>query len=109
MADGHLLFVWKTSGYELREQDGDVPAVVRRDDADREVLRRAAANRGLDGLTHDLVERRLGALAERLGGGDVDLDLDAVLEASILRQGVHRHRQAVVAQHDRLEVEREVT
>ena len=24
MADGHLLFVWKTSGYELREQDGDV-------------------------------------------------------------------------------------
>ena len=23
----HLLFVWKTSGYELREQDGDVPAV----------------------------------------------------------------------------------
>jgi hypothetical protein len=27
MADGHLLFVWKTSGYELREQDGDVPAV----------------------------------------------------------------------------------
>jgi hypothetical protein len=27
MAEGHLLFVWKTSGYELREQDGDVPAV----------------------------------------------------------------------------------
>lgn len=27
MPDGHLLFVWKTSGYELREQDGDVPAV----------------------------------------------------------------------------------
>jgi hypothetical protein len=27
MADGHLLFVWKTSGYELREQDGEVPAV----------------------------------------------------------------------------------
>jgi len=27
MADGHLLFVWKTSGYELREQDGDVPGV----------------------------------------------------------------------------------
>ncbi|HEV7134042.1 MAG TPA: hypothetical protein VGN27_09970 [Gaiellaceae bacterium] len=27
MSDGHLLFVWKTSGYELREQDGDVPAV----------------------------------------------------------------------------------
>ena len=27
MADGYLLFVWKTSGYELREQDGDVPSV----------------------------------------------------------------------------------
>ena len=27
MADGHLLFVWNTAGYELREQGGDVPAV----------------------------------------------------------------------------------
>ena len=27
MADGHLLFVWKPSGYELREGDGDVPGV----------------------------------------------------------------------------------
>jgi hypothetical protein len=27
MADGHLLFVWKSSGYELREGDGDVPGV----------------------------------------------------------------------------------
>ena len=27
MPEGHLLFVWKTSGYELHEQDGDVPAV----------------------------------------------------------------------------------
>jgi len=27
MADGHLLFVWKPTGYELREQDGDVPGV----------------------------------------------------------------------------------
>jgi hypothetical protein len=23
----HLLFVWKTTGWELREQDGDAPAV----------------------------------------------------------------------------------
>ena len=23
----HLLFVWRPSGYELREADGDVPAV----------------------------------------------------------------------------------
>jgi hypothetical protein len=27
MADGYLLFVWKTSGYELSEQDGEVPTV----------------------------------------------------------------------------------
>jgi hypothetical protein len=25
--DGYLLFVWKPSGYELREQSGDVPPV----------------------------------------------------------------------------------
>ena len=24
---GHLLFVWKPSGYELREREGDPPAV----------------------------------------------------------------------------------
>ncbi|HEY2542284.1 MAG TPA: hypothetical protein VGH92_04460 [Gaiellaceae bacterium] len=27
MAEAHLLFVWKTSGYELREAPGDAPAV----------------------------------------------------------------------------------
>jgi hypothetical protein len=27
MAEDHLLFVWKTSGYELVEEYGDVPAV----------------------------------------------------------------------------------
>jgi hypothetical protein len=27
MTDGHLLFVWKPSGYELREADGDVPGL----------------------------------------------------------------------------------
>jgi hypothetical protein len=27
MAEAHLLFVWKTSGYELREKEGDAPAV----------------------------------------------------------------------------------
>jgi hypothetical protein len=24
---GHLLFVWKASGYELKERQGDIPAV----------------------------------------------------------------------------------
>jgi hypothetical protein len=27
MAEGHLLFVWKPSGYELLEQDGELPAL----------------------------------------------------------------------------------
>ncbi len=27
MADKHLLFVWKPTGYELRERDGEPPAV----------------------------------------------------------------------------------
>jgi hypothetical protein len=27
MAEGHLLFVWTPRGYELRERDGDAPAV----------------------------------------------------------------------------------
>ena len=27
MADKHLLFVWKATGYELREGDGELPAL----------------------------------------------------------------------------------
>jgi hypothetical protein len=27
MGDGYLVFVWTTRGYELRERDGDPPAV----------------------------------------------------------------------------------
>ena len=27
MTEGHLLFVWKTSGYELHEEPGDAPEV----------------------------------------------------------------------------------
>lgn len=38
----HLLFVWKPSGYELREADGDVPAVGSRvevDDREEQVVK----------------------------------------------------------------------
>ncbi|MDX6466260.1 MAG: hypothetical protein QOI27_1300 [Gaiellaceae bacterium] len=38
MADGHLLFVWTTSGYELREQEGEAPAVGSEVDADGRTL-----------------------------------------------------------------------
>ncbi len=36
MADGqHLLFVWRATGYELRERDGEVPELgAEVDDAD---------------------------------------------------------------------------
>ena len=41
MADGgkHLLFIWKPSGYELREVDGELPAVGSEVEADDLKLR----------------------------------------------------------------------
>jgi len=39
VVDGHLLFVWKPSGYELREEAGDVPAVGAEVEADGAVMR----------------------------------------------------------------------
>jgi len=39
MADGHLLFVWKPSGYELREAEGDVPAIGAEVEQDGQMLR----------------------------------------------------------------------
>jgi hypothetical protein len=39
MAAGHLLFVWKSSGYELREQDGDPPLVGAEVEQDGQRLR----------------------------------------------------------------------
>jgi hypothetical protein len=39
MGEGHLVFVWKTSGYELRESEGDPPAVGTQLEQDGETLR----------------------------------------------------------------------
>ena len=39
MAEEHLLFVWKPSGYELHEQPGHVPAVGAEIDEDGVPLR----------------------------------------------------------------------
>jgi hypothetical protein len=39
MADGYLLFVWKPSGYELREAEGEVPAVGSEVEQDGTMLR----------------------------------------------------------------------
>jgi hypothetical protein len=41
MANGtgkHLLFIWKPSGYELREADGDVPEIGAQIETDYEKL-----------------------------------------------------------------------
>ena len=35
----YLLFVWKTSGYELREQEGDPPGVGAEVEQDGKVMR----------------------------------------------------------------------
>ena len=37
--NGHLLFIWKPSGYELREAEGDVPAVGSEVEQDDKKLR----------------------------------------------------------------------
>jgi hypothetical protein len=39
MAEGYLLFVWTTSGYELREQTGEVPAVGAEVEEDGKTMR----------------------------------------------------------------------
>jgi hypothetical protein len=39
MAAGHLLFVWKPSGYELREQDGEPPSVGSEVEQDGQTMR----------------------------------------------------------------------
>jgi hypothetical protein len=51
MADGHLLFVWKTSGYELREQDGEAPAVGAEVETDGKTL--IVSKVGPSPLPHD--------------------------------------------------------
>lgn len=51
MTDGHLLFVWKTSGYELREQEGEVPAVGSTVETDGKTL--TVAKVGPSPLPHD--------------------------------------------------------
>jgi hypothetical protein len=39
MAEGYLLFVWKATGYELREGQGELPTVGAEVEADNATLR----------------------------------------------------------------------
>jgi hypothetical protein len=51
MAEGHLLFVWTPRGYELREREGDPPAVGSEIEEDGHVLR--VSKVGPSPLPHD--------------------------------------------------------
>jgi hypothetical protein len=51
MSDGHLLFVWTPRGYELRERDGEPPAVGAVVEEDGEKLR--VAKVGPSPFPHD--------------------------------------------------------
>ena len=47
MADKHLLFVWKATGYELREGDGELPelgSVVEVEEGVRQEVNRVASS-----------------------------------------------------------------
>jgi hypothetical protein len=60
MDDGYLLFVWNTSGYELREQHGEIPAVGSQVEAGGQML--LVTKVGPSPLPHD---RRLCAYLGR--------------------------------------------
>ena len=83
------------------------PALDLADD-DGDPRRRPAQDRLVERLADDLVEADLLLLAEPLGRRDVDVDLEAVLEPQLLGELLHGGDDPLVAQHDRLDVEREV-
>lgn len=51
MTEGHVLFVWKTSGYELLDRPGEPPAVGSEVDLDGQRLR--VTKVGPSPLPHD--------------------------------------------------------
>ena len=83
-------------------------AVVRPLDADGDPRRRPAAHRRVERLADDLVQRRLHLLAEQLGRGDIDVDLDLAREPDLVREPADGRLDPLVAQHDRLEAERQL-
>src|SRR5262249_8805562 len=56
----------------------------------------------------DLVQRGLRLLGELFAGVGVELDVHAVLDRELIRQCPDRRREALIAQDDRLQVEREI-
>src|SRR5207248_11560648 len=88
--------------------DGVEAAVGRPPDADGDARRRPAAHRLVERLADDLIDARLRLLGERLRRPDVDVDLDPVRERDALGERAQRRAEALVAEDDRLEAEREV-
>ena len=62
----------------------------------------------MERLPDDLVDRHLRVLGEGLGRLDVELDLDAVRQAELIREPAYGRAKALVAKDDRLELERKV-
>src|SRR5262245_44116118 len=78
------------------------------DDANRDALRRPTPDRVVQRLADDLEDRDLRVLGERLRSVDVEVDLDAVRHAELLRERADGWAEALVAQYHRLQLEREV-
>ena len=62
----------------------------------------------MEGLANDLEDRDLRVLREALRRLDLELDLDAVLHAELVGERAHRRAEALVAEHDGLELEGQV-
>ena len=78
-------------------------------DRDRDLRRRPAPDRLVERLADDLVERRPAPSRRAARAAATSTSIcTRVLDPELLRERLHRRREALVAQHDRLEVEREV-
>src|SRR5438477_514128 len=86
----------------------DERAVVSARERDGDPRRRPAADRLVEQLADDRVERDLRRLAELAGAVELEVDAERVRAADLVRERAQRGREALVPEHDRLEREREV-
>ena len=63
---------------------------------------------GVEGLADDLVEHDLGPARQRVGGVDVEVHDDALRKLDLVGERLHGGPEALIAEDDRLESEREV-
>src|SRR5206468_7333992 len=77
-------------------------------DPHRDAARRPAPSRLGQCLADHLVERDLRALGELLAEVDVEVDANLLRDAEPLGEASYRRSETLVAEDDRLEVERQV-